>query len=397
MQILLRMKKVVSCFLLMISILGFSQEELSWKQLESLPYYDFGKGIGITTPDSLYQVQMRFRMQNRFEGDLTNDNQVRYSTEIRRLRLRFDGYVIDPKFAYTLQLSFSPGDVGGSSVNIIRDAMVYYRPDKYWSLGFGQTKLPGNRQRVNSSGALQLTDRSITNAMFNIDRDFGFFAAYQNAQSFGYNIKTAITSGEGRNFTGEDKGLAFTGRIELFPLGRFQKGGEFFEGDLKREETPKLYIGSTYHFNNKATKAQGQRGDKLLEERDLHSFFTDVALKYNGWALMGSYMQRTTSNPITSDGVNPDVYVQAGYGFDTQASYVFTNQWEISGRYSYLTPQSELRTFVPKQNELALGVTKYIWEHTFKVQIEVARSEKIPFVGASTNDWYVRFQVEIGI
>ncbi|WP_264845480.1 OprO/OprP family phosphate-selective porin [Capnocytophaga catalasegens] len=391
------MKKVFSYLLLMVSIIGFSQEEqLNWKQLESLPYYDFKKGIGITTPDSLYQVQMRFRMQNRFEGDLTNDNQVKYSTEIRRLRLRFDGYVVNPKFAYTLQLSFSPGDVGGSNVNIIRDAMVYYRPDKHWSLGFGQTKLPGNRQRVNSSGALQLTDRSISNATFNIDRDFGIFVSYQNTQSFGYNVKTAITSGQGRNFTGEDKGLAYTGRIELFPFGRFKKGGEFFEGDLKREEAPKLYIGSTYHFNNRATKTQGQRGDKLLEERDLHSFFADAVLKYNGWALMSSYMQRTTSNPITSDGVN-NVYVQAGYGFDAQASYVFTNQWEIAGRYSCQVPQSELLTFIPKQNELALGITKYIWEHTFKAQLEVARNEKIFLVGASTDDWYLRFQIEIGI
>jgi hypothetical protein len=74
---------------------------------------------------------------------------------------------------YAIQLSFAPGDVGefreGENINIIRDAVVFYRPNKHWNISFGQTKLPGNRQRVNSSG-LQLTDRSINNTRFTIDR-----------------------------------------------------------------------------------------------------------------------------------------------------------------------------------------------------------------------------------
>jgi hypothetical protein len=41
--------------------------------------------------------------------------------------------------------------------------------------GFGQTKLPGNNQRVVSSGSLEFTDRTINNSRFNIDRDFGLF------------------------------------------------------------------------------------------------------------------------------------------------------------------------------------------------------------------------------
>ena len=59
---------------------------------------------------------------------------------------------------YALQLSFAPGDVGeikeGENINIIRDAVVFYRPNKHWNISFGQTKLPGNRQRVNSSGGI---------------------------------------------------------------------------------------------------------------------------------------------------------------------------------------------------------------------------------------------------
>ncbi len=165
-----------------------------------------------------------------------------YEAAIRRFRLRFDGFVGDPRFIYVIQLSFAPNDIGeiqeGQNINIIRDAIVFYRPNKHWNIRFGQTKLPGKRQRVNSSGALQLTDRSINNARFNIDRDFGLQVYYlnQNNDAFSYNIKTAITSGEGRNWTQEpDNGLAYTGKLELFPFGVFKNDGTLYEGDIKRE------------------------------------------------------------------------------------------------------------------------------------------------------------------
>src|SRR5690606_36476138 len=125
-------------------------------KIEALPYYNFGKGLGMTSPDSLFQMNLRFRMQNRLEI-LNDEGSTSYDAMIRRLRLRFDGYVGDPRFVYVIQLSFSPQDVGpledDGDLNIIRDAMIFFNPNKNWNFGFGQTKLPGNRQRVNSSGA----------------------------------------------------------------------------------------------------------------------------------------------------------------------------------------------------------------------------------------------------
>ncbi|MCB0433305.1 MAG: porin, partial [Mangrovimonas sp.] len=190
-------------------------------KLSALPYYSYGKGLGITSPDSIFKLNIRFRMQNRITYLLEEGEEPAYEAAIRRLRLRFDGYVGDPKIIYVIQLSFAPRDVGplqeGENLNIIRDAIVFYRPNKHWNIGFGQTKLPGNRQRINSSGALQLTDRSINNAVFNIDRDFGLQVYYLNEKNnqFSYNIKTAISTGEGRNWTKEpDNGLAYTARVE---------------------------------------------------------------------------------------------------------------------------------------------------------------------------------------
>jgi len=312
----------------------------------------------------------------------------------------------DPRFLYALQLSFAPGDVGeihdGENINIIRDAIVFYRPNKHWNIGFGQTKLPGNRQRVNSSGGLQLTDRSINNAKFTIDRDFGMQVHHLNEylDKFSYNFKTAITMGEGRNSTEDpDNGLAYTGKIELFPLGAFTKDGTYFEGDIVREKTPKVMFSGAYQYNDKARRTQGQLGDDLFEKRDMQSLLLDGMFKYNGWAAMVAYMQRTADDAIT---VNPDddtetKFVYAGSGMDYQLSYIFPSNYEFIGRFSTQKMDDQVQMLAPDTKQYSFGVTKYIWEHTFKAQAEVTFDELSYFDGSSKNNWYVRFQVEIGI
>ena len=405
------MKKSVVLLVLMFCSLGLSQnkkDSISNNDLKlaALPYYNYGKGLGITSPDSLFQLNIRFRMQNRVSYIQADGEDNRYEAQIRRLRLRFDGYVGNPNFLYVIQLSFAPGDVGvieeGDNINIIRDAAVIYRPNKNWSFIFGQTKLPGNRQRVNSSGALQLTDRTINNARFNIDRDFGFQAYYINEKKnqFSYNIKTAISTGEGRNWTKtSDDGVALTGKLELFPFGSFKNNGYYFEGDFARENTPKLLLSGSFHQNNRAVRTQGQLGSELFAPKTIRSIFFDGLLKYNGWSFMTAYMQRHTNdlvayNPIDLSEFN---YVYGGYGLDYQLSYVFPTNYELIGRFSTQNVDQQIQTLVPNSKQYSLGVTKYIWEHAFKLQTELTYNTLNYFSSNNKNNWYLRFQIEMGI
>lgn len=279
---------------------------------------------------------------------------------------------------------------------------MFYRPNKHWSIAFGQTKLPGNRQRVNSSGALQFTDRSINNARFNIDRDFGTQVYYlnENKDEFSYNIKTAASTGNGRNITkNPDNGYALTGKLELLPLGVFTKDGVYFEGDVLREKKPKLLLSAAYHINNKARLTQGQLGDDLYEKRNMQSTFLDGVFKYNGWAFMTAYMNRKSEDAITYNPLDLTKfrYVFVGEGMDYQLSYVFKNNVEVIGRYSTQKLENQIKTFSPNTHQYSLGVTKYFWEHAFKIQSELTLDELHYVSGDTKNNWFVRFQIEIGI
>ncbi|HLV23816.1 MAG TPA: porin [Moheibacter sp.] len=376
------------------------------RQHAALPYYSYGKGLGLTSPDSIFQLNIRFRMQNRATYNQFEDGEESIDAQIRRLRLRFDGYVGNPQFMYSIQLSFAPEDVGeledGKNLNIIRDAVIVYKPNEHWDFSFGQTKLPGNRQRLNSSGGLQLTDRSINNAKFNIDRDFGLQIHNTNEfeDKFSYNFRGAVSMGDGRNWTdNEDTGIALTGKAEIYPLGAFKKTGAYFEGDLMREEKPKLMLSAAFHQNNQAKRERGQTGSELFEKRTMQSAFADLIFKYDGWSFMSAYMNRMAKNPITlnPDDENDIRYVYVGQGLDFQGSYLFRNNYEIIGRYSNQWVDDEIRAFEPNTQQFSLGVTKYIWEHAFKLQAEATYETRDYFLDKDTNNWYVRFQVEIGI
>ncbi len=374
-------------------------------RIPSLPYYSYGRGLGLTTPDSTYQLNIRFRMQNRVTLEDSDNRDARIEGMVRRLRLRFDGFVGDPRFLYAIQLSFAPGDIGqvteGQSVNIIRDAVFYYRHSDRLTLGFGQTKLPGNRQRVNSSGALQLTDRSINNATFTIDRDYGVFLNYgrEFRDQFSWVLRTAVSSGNGRNQPNFDTRLAYTGRLDLFPLGTFAQGGAYFEGDLVREQTPKILLGATYHFNKGATKSGGQIGSPVMVMRDLTSIHLDAVLKYQGFAAMAAFMHRSANEPVAPLPTNPDILeaILTGYGYDAQLSYLLPSDYEFIGRFSRQIPESKISHDFPVRNQYSLGVTRYIWEHALKLQTEVTYNQT-QFKGMDSMDgWYARFQIEIGI
>ena len=220
----------------------YSDEEVT-ELLRNMPNIEVGKGVTFKSKDNRYKMTMRLRLQS-MVGISLDDAMGVNETEacIKRLHMRFDGYVFTPKVAYSIQLGYSPYDTkgmpDGGGLNIIRDAMIYYVPSPMWSIGLGQTKLRGGRANINSSSALQFVDRSIVNSQFHIDRDFGLFAEYHNhiGKQFNYAIKGSITTGDGRNYyVSQQSGLAYTIRGELYPLGQFTSRGEVSEGDFVRE------------------------------------------------------------------------------------------------------------------------------------------------------------------
>ncbi|HBI02213.1 MAG TPA: porin, partial [Flavobacterium sp.] len=89
--------------------------------------------------------------------------------------------------------------------------------------------------------------------------------------------------------------------------------------------------------------------------------------------------------------------VYVGEGFDYQLSYIFPTSYEVIGRFSTQKVNEDIQSFAPHTKQYSIGVTKYLWEHAFKLQTEITLDDLTYFDGSSKTNWYIRFQVEIGI
>lgn len=348
----------------------------------------FGKGLfNLVGKDSTYTMKIGLRAQFLTSFNFKEDNNADANFLVRRSRLKFGGFAFSPKLKYKIELGLSNRDMAGSNIytgnapRLILDAVMKYNFAKNLEFWFGQTKLPGNRERVISSANMQMVDRSVLNSRFNIDRDIGIQLRHHFtiADNFVVREILAISQGEGRNVTtGNQGGLQYTGRVEFLPMGNFTGKGDYSGSDLKRESTPKLAIGATYNFNNNAVKTRGSQGsymvtDEGLYETNVTAVFVDAMFKYNGFSFMAEYANRNADNPfaVNSDGTETGQVVQVGDGLNFQSGYLFKNNWEISGRYSNATLDKDITGQNP-ENQYALGLSRYIVGHSLKVQTDIS-------------------------
>lgn len=395
--------------LLLIFLWSLTGINTIFGQLESDegPLLDIDYGLGYEI-DGKFKINMRFRMQNRFgfrtiHGSLAEIDH--FDARVRRLRLRLDGYLINRKLAYYIQLSFSrwDQDLERSPVpQTVRDAMIYYVHDKNLYFGFGQGKLPGNRQRVISSGNLQFADRSIANFTYNIDRDVGFFGYYtQEMGPVVLNWKAAITLGEGRNAVPTNNGLCYTGRLEFLPFGLFEPNSDYLEGDFLYTEDMKLSLAWTTCWNNKAILSGGQLGFEMPLPQNILTHMGDFIFKYRGLAVMGEYFYRRLDYTLFNDPNQQRlVSIYAGTGYNFQWSYCFKNKYEPAIRLAGIIPEQSLKDIEHKRNELWLGYTKYLKGHRIKAQANLIYNwfdNHFKPDRSKNNFWNFLFQVELGI
>ena len=379
-------------------------DEIS-EQLANMPNIEVGKGISFSPKDDSFKTTIRFRMQNLVGASFDKSMGVtEVNGQVRRLRLRFDGFIFSPKFIYSIQLGFTGSDAkptpNGKS-NLILDAIAYYKPNSSWNLGLGQAKIKANRAMLNSSGSLQFVDRSIVNSEFGGDRDFGLFGEYYygGIDKFALAALASVTLGEGRNWGASNNGgLAYTGRLELFPLGRFHAKGEYVEGDTYHEETPKIMLGAGYSFNHRSQLTRGMKGSMLPgdETRNIGSYYADMIFKYRGFSFNADYMGRHAADPV---GFASSSFVYTGSGVNVQASYLFDRKWEVAIRNSSMLPSREVRSFAGYKvwNQSTLGVTRYIIGHSLKLQLDLSFNQMAEPASPDYDRLAVRFQLELGL
>ena len=379
------MKQLILSFLFIPLGLSLQAQEISDTK--------FGNGmINFIAKDSSFSVKFAPRVQSRYQSEWSYNGEdydpADINFSVRRARLKFGGFAFSPKLKYKIELGLSNRDISGANVynrntpRYILDAVVMWNFYEKFELWAGQTKLPGNIERVVSSANLQLIDRSLLNSKFNIDRDIGIQLRHKLRLGGNWIIKEkfSISQGEGRNITeGNIGGLQYTSRLELLPFGEFSSKGDYFQGDLKREKSIKAMFGFTYDINENAVKSRSNMGSYLIQssgglfETDITTIFLDGVIKYNGFALTGEYANRDADQieALEEDGrTKTGAVVGAGSASNIQGSYLFKNNFEITARYTNINFKEITRLSDLKQ--ITFGVSKYVVGHSLKIQADIS-------------------------
>ena len=351
-----------------------------------------GSGLKVQTADNLFALTFRMRVQLRYELQHDHeDDETSNVFMVRRARLQFKGHLFGEHNKYYLQIAISPSDMGWTSDG------PSFTPIRNWELSFdylrdltvtiGQMKVNYNRQRVISSGDLQLPDRSTVNNEFTLDRDVGLKLHSEDLGGIGYlRYSLGIFNGAGRDgYRVDDLGMLYVARVEVIPTGDADEWSED-EVDWARSLRPSFVIAGSYAFHDRAKRDRGSLGGRPLDlgTTDFHQAQADVMLKAAGLSLTGEFHWRkgirefgdgTVLDEMGVEIPAPRVPARSGLGYFVQAGFLIPRvPVELTGRWGQIFGLGDgSSTSLPDGDEVGGGVGWYIARHSLYLKADYFR------------------------
>lgn len=319
-------------------------------------------GFRIASADGKYLLQPGLLGQfgyiaNYRKGGKASDNDdLQDGFEIRRVQLIFTGNAITPDLTYR----FMWNTTNSTGVPILRDAWLQYKFSDSMFVRLGQFRDFAWHEETTIDYKQLAVDRSVINGLIggtNGDRVQGVMLGYSEgplgamiALHDGLNSKntdfenspTAPASAPG------DTDFGVSGRAEYFVMGeKARKQYEDFTALGNKEDM--LVIGGGFDWT------QSGGNDAIYHTVDVQYENT------GGLGLYAAYLG--VDRRGASDGYD--------WGALVQASYLFNENMELFGRYSYTSLDDAPAGFEDNVHEFVVGINHYYKSHNAKVTVDV--------------------------
>ncbi|MHC4208731.1 MAG: porin [Planctomycetota bacterium] len=305
------------------------------------------KNFFLQSADGNWRLRLRGQIQARYvwnhQDDPLDGENNRYGFEVRRLKIKFDGNIIDPTWKYVINLAADHDDerfdgVAGAAVFSgegdvdLDDAVIIKDFENGLELWAGQFKMPFLQEELISSARQLAVERSLVNQEFNQDRSKGVKLAYTGDRwklqgGFGDGFKSLNTPWNyvpltsGALTTGLSSSVAFTGRVDWLAMGNWN---QFKTLTSKPGSANGLKIGAAAHWEEDKYEdfvvGSGGRANFL-------SWTVDGMWQSNGWNLFAYVVGRHVESDRLPDRDQFGVVVQGGY--------YLTDKWEGYARYEW--------------------------------------------------------------
>lgn len=338
----------------------------------------YGEGQGVEADDGSFGLKLRVRGQVRTTVVVPEEESADPSADfqMRRLRVAFDGHAFGQLVTWRVQLAFAPLDVDPVAPLPLRDAFFTVSPLRDIKIRAGQMKVPYGRQRVVSSGNLQMVDRSVATSELNLDRDVGVQLFSEDLGGLGGKLgyHLGVFGGDGRNRVSGGYGLLYAARLVYRPLGGERMKDDLDEVDFERGR-PRLQVAVSGAFNHQTDRDRSSIGPVFRTGPwvDYAHLGADVTLKSRGITVAGEFFLRDAIHErrsVEQDGAVVTDVARSGFGQYLQVGYLFPNQLELSGRVGALRPLGERDNPLAPTKEAGGGVSYYVHQHALKLQAD---------------------------
>lgn len=305
------------------------------------------------------------------------DAENKHDLRLRRARLKASGQAGAPWIEYGYEHDLIDGR--------LLDLRVDIGP-KWLRLRAGQWKADYSRERVDSSGELQLVDRSIVNRPFTIDRQKGAMALGRVGEDERWDSQyfAGVFTGHGRSLSPEQTTPGAADDGEPLWMLRYQwnalgGGVEFSQSDLERSATPRLSMAVGASGNSSRYTRFSSGGGGQLEGFDpgspgryrIRQQVEDVAFQYRGFSAQHEFHWKSIFDHVRATRTElRGSYTQAGL-FPSVWTKRIPEQLEVAGRFAFVDRRGsgERNTL----REFSAAVNWFFDGHRHKLSAQLSR------------------------
>jgi len=366
----------------------------------SVKYGD--KGLEFATKDDKFLLQIQSRVQFRFatpedQDPVTFDDfsgEKKPSLKINRARLKFGGYAFKPWIKYFWEYDLSQS-------NLLNFTLAIEKWD-WLKFQLGQFKVEYSRERLISSGAQQMMDRSVINRPFTIDRQQGaeVYGRLKGKGLADFNYWAGMFTGTGRGSTeNDDSHFMYFGRLQWNFTGRFL---DFKGSDVEIREKPAGTLAVSAVTNQSPYTRFSSAGGGSLEGYEngqpgqyrVNQANIETAFMYKGFSWQNEWHWKQIIDKLNNDHADNlrGYYVEAGYFFHGLFDW-WPKPLEMAFRNAGYFPNREEDQTKKRENSLAFNW--FFNGHKNKLTTEVSYFNYDKTGNIPADEWRFRLQWDV--
>lgn len=283
----------------------------------------YNNGFFIESADGAFKMRINGQLQSRYMFNRAEGQPDDYGFEMRRVKVKFQGHLIDPSLTWKITINNQRNAQGGISASMyVEDAWLSKKYDDglYWTIG--QMKAPFNREELVSSSAQLAVERSTLNNQFTYGWTQGVEVGRQSEDLwlrgwFGDGPNSANQQSQGIG----DR-VAIVARADLRLDGTWSDWGSF----TSRGKGDSAFLGAALQwFNSSARPNTTDYGG--YEGNTSYGFTVDGSFTRGNWTAYAAFMWARGS------GNTAAIAKSDAWAVLVQGGYMVSDAAQVFGRY----------------------------------------------------------------